>query len=174
MAQKIKSELNNKGLDIQPWQVIRKDFFEAMQLDIRGNYITLGIIIFIVSLGVFNTVLMSVLERTREFGVLKALGTRPLQIFLLIIIEITLLSIFASVLGLFFASLGNAYFTYVGIDLTYPMEYGGITFKSLKGIINFYVFAMPFFVVVGVAIAVGVWPGIRAARVIPVKALRSV
>ena len=63
-------------LDVAPWQEIEATFFQTMQADREGNQFGLFMIIFLVFIGVLNTVLMSVLERTREFGVLRAMGCR--------------------------------------------------------------------------------------------------
>ena len=48
---------------------------DAIVLDDAGLYLMMAIIFIIVAIGIFNTVLMSVVERTREFGVMMALGT---------------------------------------------------------------------------------------------------
>ena len=88
-----------KALDTSAWKVILKDFYKAMQMDKQGNEISLWIIILIVAIGILNTVLMSVLERKKEFGVLKAIGSRPFQIFKLIIIENTILASIAISIG---------------------------------------------------------------------------
>ena len=69
-----------------------------MQMDKQGNEISLWIIILIVAGGILNTVLMSVLEE-KKFGVLKAIGSRPFQIFKLIIIENTILASIAISIG---------------------------------------------------------------------------
>ena len=50
---------------VAPWQVVESTFYQSMQTDKQGNNFFMGFIIFIVFVGVLNTVLMSVLERTR-------------------------------------------------------------------------------------------------------------
>ena len=74
----------DENLDVQPWQVVEEAFYKSMQADLQGNYFAMAIIVFLVCIGVLNTVLMSVFERTKEFGVLRAIGSRPAQIFKLI------------------------------------------------------------------------------------------
>ncbi|MCP4326723.1 MAG: FtsX-like permease family protein [Alteromonadales bacterium] len=70
-----------------------------MQADKKGSYVSMCIIIFIVSIGVLNTILMGTLERTREFGVLKTIGTRPISVFYLIMLEYFVLAIIACLIG---------------------------------------------------------------------------
>ena len=53
---------------VSPWQVVESTFYRTMQSDKQGNHFMMALIVFIVFIGVLNTVLMSVLERTREFG----------------------------------------------------------------------------------------------------------
>ena len=86
-AASTQSALKNESLSVDPWQVVESSFYKSMQADKKGSYISMGIIIFIVSIGVLNTILMGTMERTREFGVLKAIGTRPLAVFTLIMLE---------------------------------------------------------------------------------------
>ncbi|UCH95485.1 MAG: ABC transporter permease, partial [Candidatus Aminicenantes bacterium] len=64
-------------LAVEPWQVFARSFYIAMKADKEGMWIMLLIFVLVVAVGVLNTVLMSVLERRREYGVLKAVGTKP-------------------------------------------------------------------------------------------------
>ena len=58
-----------------------------------------GIIFIIVAIGIFNALLMSVVERTREFGVMSAIGTSPGQLFALVLGEAGLLASLACAAG---------------------------------------------------------------------------
>ena len=95
----IEVSLNDSTLDVAPWQVIAKSFYRAMKADQQGDAIARWVIMLIVAIGVLNTVLMSVLERTREYGVLKAVGTKPTQIFWLVICEVILIAIGSIAVG---------------------------------------------------------------------------
>ncbi|PIU19629.1 MAG: ABC transporter permease [Elusimicrobia bacterium CG08_land_8_20_14_0_20_59_10] len=165
--------LADPSLDVQPWQVTEKEFYQAMLLDKKGGDITNLIIMAIVAVGVLNTLLMAVLERTREYGVLKALGTRPVFIFTLIMTEVLLLALLSSAAGAL-ASFGlNYYLAAVGIPIPDPIRYGGVKFTRLLSAVTARTFTQPALTVLLSALAVGIFPAIKAARVIPVKALGS-
>ncbi|VAX34693.1 hypothetical protein MNBD_NITROSPIRAE03-1381 [hydrothermal vent metagenome] len=174
IASLIRRRLNDPSLDVEPWQVVEKQFYQAMQADVKGTYISLLIIMIIVAVGVLNTVLMTILERTHEFGLLRALGTRPVKVFLLIMIETGVLSVFGVMLGGVFGVLGNYLLSIYGISYPVPIEYGGIVFEKMVGMVSLKSILLPAAVTVLTALVVSVFPAIRAARVEPVKAMRSI
>ncbi len=169
----IKDTLNNPLLDVEPWQVVESQFYKAMQADVKGNWYTIVILTIIVAIGVLNTVLMVILERTREFGVLKALGTRPSQIFMLIVLETAYLSVLSIIVGTALGMLVNWILSVHGITLSTPMEYGGYLIDKLTARITLKSVLVPAAVIFSSAMLVSILPAIRAARVIPVKALRT-
>ncbi|MBL6989519.1 MAG: ABC transporter permease [Bacteriovoracaceae bacterium] len=171
-ADKLKKKLPN--LDIRPWQIVEKDFYKAMKADEQGNFFFLGIIMFIVALGVLNTVLMSVLERTKEFGILKAIGSRPMHIYNLIVIESQILAFTSIVLGTILAIFANWWFIHNGIVFDPPISYGGVMFDEMVSTLELKVFIAPAVTVSVTSLVVSIFPGIRAARIVPVKAMRVV
>ncbi len=165
--------LADPRLDVEPWQVTEKEFYQAMLLDRKGGDITNLIIMAIVAVGVLNTVLMAVLERTREYGVLKALGTRPAFIFGLIMSEVLILAVLSAAAGAL-VSLGlNYYLSGTGIPIPDPISYGGVKFTRMLSAVSEQTFTRPAVTVLITALAVGVFPAVKAARVTPVKALES-
>ncbi len=172
-ARQLQNTLQNKKLQVMPWQQVEASFYKSMQADKKGSYISLGIIIFIVSIGVLNTVLMGTLERTREFGVLKAIGTQPIAIFRLIMLESLIVSIISCVLGVIIALPVNYWLIVTGIALPEPIDMGGISFVAMTGEISWFSMGIPALVVVTSTLLVSLYPGLRAARISPLQALQA-
>ena len=95
----LRSNFQNQDWVVSPWQKVEETFYKTMQADKQAAYVELVIVIFLVCIGVLNTVVMSVLERTREFGVLRAIGTNPGKIVSMIIMETSMLALFSCLLG---------------------------------------------------------------------------
>jgi len=169
----IKDALDDPMLDVDPWQVVESQFYRAMQADIKGNRYTIMVFTIIIAFGVLNTILMIILERTREFGVLKALGTRPFQIFAIIVMESVFLSIISIVIGTALGVFGNWMLSIYGITYPTPIEYGGFVFDRLTARITVRSLVMPAVIISATALLVSIPPAIRAARIIPVKAMRA-
>jgi len=160
-----------ENIEVSPWPIVLKDFYKAMQLDKQGGYISMGIIILVVSIGILNTVLMSVLERTREFGVLKAIGTRPSNIFKLIVIENSLLCLMSLCVGLCISFFVIYYFSINEIVLSESISYGGLEFSGMNTVFTPRVFIIPSIVVLLSTMIVTILPAIRAALILPIKAM---
>lgn len=169
----VAAALGDPGLDTQPWQVTEKEFYQAMLLDKKGGDITNYVIMLIVAIGVLNTVLMAVLERTREYGVLKAMGTRPGAVFLLIMAEVLVLTLLSVAAGAGGALALNHYLATHGIPIPNPVTYGGVKFTVMLSAVTAETFTRPAWTVLAAALAVGVFPALKAARITPVKALSS-
>lgn len=129
------------------------------------------------AVGVINTLLMSVLERTRELGVMKALGMRPRGIVALVIAEALLLSVLSVLLGLVGAVGLNTYLVQQGIDFSVQgqgFELGNVSFDPV--IHGRWTAAAIWQPVVGVlffGVLAAIWPAMRASRLQPVDALRE-
>jgi putative ABC transport system permease protein len=125
------------------------------------------IAIFIAIIGVTNTILMSVFERTREIGVMKALGSSALDIFRIIWIETILLCGLGGVLGTAMAGLGSNTAEFI-IRHNLPYAPAGRL-----------VIIKPSFILIALAAAVimgliaGTYPALRASLMKPVEAIRS-
>ncbi len=172
-AGKIQEKLGDESLAADPWQVVEKEFYRAMQVDVKGNYITQGIIILIVAIGILDTVLMSILERTKEFGVMRALGTRPAAVFRLIVLETALLCLISIAVGVALSLSFNYYLSVHGIKLSTAFEYGGMEMDTILSVVNLRTLWIPGLVTFLAALTVSVFPAIRAAKIVPVKAMKE-
>ena len=173
VASAIKTNLNDPTLDVAPWQQVAKSFYRAMRTDQQGDAISRWIIMLIVAMGVLNTVLMSVLERTREYGVLKAVGTKPVQIFWLVVCEVVIIALASICVGTLLGVLSNYLLSIYGI--TYPEEitYGGMKLKTLYAEVNVRCLVTPAIIVMLSAAIASLYPAIKAARIMPTKAMRT-
>ncbi len=172
MTGAISREIDNPELAVDPWQVFARSFYLAMKADMEGMWISLVIIVLIVAVGVLNTVLMSVLERTREYGVLKAIGTKPGQIVKLILAEVHIMAFFSILLGFAVALVLNSILAARGINLGMELTYGGMTFNTFKAEINARSFYIPAITIFVSASIVGFFPALRAAHTDAAKSMR--
>jgi ABC-type lipoprotein release transport system permease subunit len=159
-------------LDASPWQEFARSFYVAMKADMQGMWIMLVIIILVVSIGVLNTVLMSVLERRREYGVLKAVGTKAHQIDELVLAEVNILAVFSVILGIAVGFVVNMILTQHGISLSQPITWGGMEIKTMEAEINLRSFVIPSVTVFLSATLVSLFPAIKAARTEPAEIMR--
>ena len=165
--------LHAGGLDVAPWQEVAKSFYRAMKADEQGDMIARIVIMLIVAIGVLNTVLMSVLERTREYGMLKGIGTKPRQIFLLVICEVNIIALASIVVGASLGVLINHLLSIYGITFSEAFTYGGIEFKTMYGEVSARSLYIPAITVIVSATVVSVFPALKAARIVPAKAMRT-
>jgi ABC-type lipoprotein release transport system permease subunit len=165
-------ELNDPRLSVQPWQEFAHSFYLAMQNDRDNMWIVLFVIVIVMAVGVLNTVLMSVLERRREYGVLKAVGTKPAQVFRLVLLEVNILSIFSIIVGAALALPINAYLASHGYTLPEPVIYGGMRIDAMMSQLNLRSFLVPGITVWLSALLVTFFPALKAARTEPARAMR--
>jgi ABC-type lipoprotein release transport system permease subunit len=114
--------LGGPGVEVLDWQHALPEMWRMIRADASANNAFLGVMGIMVALGVLNTILMSVMERMREFGVLLAVGMTPSRLALLIVFEGLFLGLTSALLG---AGLGAL--------LTWPMIVYGIDLSSFMG-----------------------------------------
>jgi ABC-type lipoprotein release transport system permease subunit len=173
LATELQAAMADPELAVEPWQVFAKPFYNAMMADKSGGWISLIVIIFVVAIGVLNTVLMNVLERTREYGLLRAVGTRPRQVFALVIVEVCIMAVIASILGCAAGGVLNYWLSFEGIPMPTEFTYGGMEFTHAYTEVNIRSFLIPVVVVIFSSILVSILPALRAARTAPAEAMRT-
>ena len=173
ITEAIETSLNDSSLEVSPWQVVAKDFYRAMQADQQGDAIGRIIIMLIVAIGVLNTVLMSVLERTSEYGVLKAVGTKPRQIFWLVICEVLIIAVGSIAVGAALGTAANHLLSIYGITMPQEFTYGGIKFQTMYAEVNLRSLTVPAITVILAAAIVSLFPALKAARILPARAMQA-
>lgn len=174
LAKILKTNLNPPDLSIDPWQEVEKEFYQSMEADKQGNHISIFIIVIMVGIGVLNTVLMAVLERMREYGLLRAIGARPGSILGLVLLESSWLSGFGIALGLALCLPINYWFQEYGIIMDHPIEIGGMAFDRILGEISYYSMFFPGIIIFLTAVLVSLFPAIKAASASPIQVINSI
>ena len=169
----IEANLADSTLNVASWHEVAKSFYRAMQADQQGDAIGRIIIMLIVAIGVLNTVLMSVLERTSEYGVLKAIGTKPRQIFWLVICEVLIIALGSIVVGAGLGASINYLLSIYGITMPEEFTYGGIKFQTMYAEVNARSLIIPAITVILSAGIVSIFPALKAARILPARAMRT-
>jgi len=169
----LKNEL--EGVSVKDWKELAPDLKLMDELIGVQLNIFLGIILFALLFGITNTMLMSVLERVRELGVLMAIGMKRRRIFSMIIIETISLSLVGGIAGMILAALFIAYFGSTGINLSAFAE--GFTAWNLSPVLQpelplvFY-FSITVMIII-TAILSAVYPAVKAIKLKPADAIRT-
>jgi ABC-type lipoprotein release transport system permease subunit len=164
-------------IEVQTWWEASPQTEEMLAMRDFSVVLVLGIVFTVAAFGILNTMLMSVFERTRELGVLKAIGLRPGRLVVLIVFESFFLAGLASAIGLVLGAALDAYLIVYGIDFSAGGEgftFAGVTLDPvMRGAVRVesvvFIIASTFVVSVGASL----WPAGRAARLAPVEAIRS-
>lgn len=165
-------------VEVQAWYDASPQAAQLMGMRDFGAFIMLGIVFGAAAFGVLNTMMMSVFERTRELGVLKAIGLRPASVVSLILWESVSLAALSLALGLGLGGLLDAYLVVYGFDMSGSAE-EGFSFSGvmIDPVIHGEVRALGIVSVVVATVVVSVlaslWPAVRASRLDPVAAMRA-
>jgi ABC-type lipoprotein release transport system permease subunit len=171
----------NKTLHVQvmAWPELAPELANYVQFN-HGVTVVLFFIFFLVAvIGVMNTMLMAVFERTREFGMLMAVGMRPAQVIGLIITEAAGLAVASLVLG---AALGVPLLWYLQV---HGLDLGGATGEvvSVAGVVvghlwygrqDFPAYSQAAVGLAATALVSALYPAWRASQLRPTEAMRKV
>jgi ABC-type lipoprotein release transport system permease subunit len=165
------------NFEVLDWGDLLPQMRDAIAAYDVSRLIMVGVLYLATGLGILNTFFMSVLERTREFGLLMALGIRPWQIRLLVLSESLLLGVISLAIGLSSGLLLSLYMARIGIDLSdyiSPISYaGGTILPRLHAVIDFDNFFIPSLLLLLISLLAAFLPANRAAKLRPAKALRE-
>ncbi len=174
----VQDTLEGHDLEILSWQEALPELYELMLFDQAGTFVFIAIVAFIVGLGILNTVLMSVLERMREFGVLLSLGLSPNKLGLLVLLESLLLGIVAVAIGIGLGLLGSWPLSVWGVDATAivgdSFEAGGVAW-DMHIYAHVYPERIVTFAVAGIVVTLlaTIYPVVKAYRLQPVQAMQQ-
>ena len=160
------------GNEASGWAELLPELEAAFELSSFSTWI-IGLILFVVvAAGIVKTLFMSLYERVFEFGVMRAVGTRPLALARLILFEAASLGVVSVVPGVVLGFIVTYISAQIGIDYT-GIEYAGMTFRELlypvMQLEQYIYFPLWVFVITTL---IGLYPALYAARMNPVKAMR--
>jgi ABC-type lipoprotein release transport system permease subunit len=164
------------GSVVTTWQEQQPILVRMADLVYTFMFLFNGFFFVAMAFGVANTMLMSVMERTKEFGVMLALGVRRRTIVSVIVLEALWLALFASAVGNGVSALIVRHFDRRGLDLSRWVE--GMNWLGLRGILHPYLrpadIATATAATVLMALLMALYPAWKAVRLAPVEALRHV
>jgi putative ABC transport system permease protein len=106
------------GILVRPWQEFMPELLQGMQMDEGSIFIILLLFLLLAVAGIANTMLMSVKQRVREFGIMQAVGMKPGGVFFMVVAEGALLSVAGIAAGLVLGVIVTAIVGIFGIDIS--------------------------------------------------------
>lgn len=177
LLDEVQSKLNQKlpKTEIKNWMEISPELGLTISVGDQMVYIFMGIILLALAFGIINTMMMAVLERTREIGMLLALGMNKFKIFMMIVLETLFLILVGCPVGILLAFATIAITQQTGIDFSQFSEayssfgYSSIIYPSLTarqfGIIMLLVFSTALFS--------ALFPARKALQLNPAESLKK-
>jgi putative ABC transport system permease protein len=170
VAAAVGETLGNRNYEIKPWYELADFYNKTVALYKRQFGVLQFIILMMLILSVASTVNMAVYERTGEIGTLLAIGQRRRQIFMLVLLENTLLGLIGAALGVAAGTTLAAVISSVGIPMPPPPGSSSGYIASIR-LVSWIVAAATIIGMTSAALA-AIIPGRRAARLQVVDALR--
>ena len=165
-----------KPLKTLDWQEIMPGLRQAIEMDLVSGLIFYGLLIIVVAFSILNTFLMAIFERTKEFGVMMAIGTSPRRLTKVLLIESMTMTMIGIIAGIVLGIALTYYFQVYGIDFSGGSELlsqFGITGRMYPKLSILSVSIGPFMVLFFTFFA-ALYPALKIRRLKPVEAMTAV
>lgn len=170
-----KIQTNFPKIEVKNWKEIAPELGLTVTVGNQMAYIFMGIILFALAFGIINTMMMSILERTREIGMLLALGMNRSKIFSMILIETFLLVLVGCPFGILLAFITIGITNKTGINFSKfsevyssfgynPIIYPSLTLKQ---------FGIIMLLIVFTALFSAIFPARKALKINPAESLKK-
>ncbi len=172
----IVSGIGNPGLEILTWKEMAPDVVNAVKLFDQMMYIFFMIIFVTVIFSVANILIMSIMERFHEIGVMKSIGTSPSRIFFMIMFEAFNLCLAGLAFGMTASVIFIGIMSVNGLDLSMFADSmrvygsGSILYPYLKTMD----IVISFMIILITAVTAALYPAVKAARIKPLEALNFI
>ena len=166
-------KLTTDEVEAHGWKKLQPAMAPMIEMSLYTTGIVGFILFLLTSLGVINSMFMSIYERIYEFGVVKAIGTSPAQVRMLILYEAFFLAVISCFFGILIGYGLSEYFAAAGLYVGGEYEVAGVAFEDrmysrpeLYQFINF-----PIYVTL-LTVAAALYPAYFASRIVPTQALQ--
>jgi ABC-type lipoprotein release transport system permease subunit len=175
IAQELSTRLQSESLEIMPWYRMFPIMKEWITLHNGFLYLFIGVVLFIVLAGELNTLLLSMLERVREFGILMAIGTTRQEVAALLVMEALMIGVAGTLAGLALGFVIVSITSVTGIDLSLllgatsrfyvdPLVYPQLNLEHL---------GITVLAILIASVVAGLYPAWRASLLQPAEAIRN-
>ena len=162
-------EAAGHGFMATNWMEQNKPLFRALRLERVVTFITIGLIVFVAALNILISLIMMVMEKTKDIAVLMSLGTKKRQIRRVFIAQGVLIGVIGTAIGLvigFAISWTGAHYHFISLSAeVYSIDYVPFAPRLIDGLIVA-------LVSIGISFVATIYPSWSAARVLPAEALR--
>ncbi|MCP4351723.1 MAG: ABC transporter permease [Desulfobacterales bacterium] len=176
VASFVKQSLEGSDVEVLTWKDMAPNLLRAIALFDSMMYVFFGIIFITVVFSIANTLIMAIMERFREIGVMKSIGTRPLWIGSMVLFEAINLGAVGLMTGTVMGGSVTLLLSITGIDFSLFMDSvrlwgtGHIIYPALKSMDVI----VCTFIVFTTTIIAAVYPAVKAARIKPLDALHYI
>ena len=157
------------GFMTTSWMEQNKPLFRALRLERVVTFITIGLIVFVAALNILISLIMMVMEKTKDIAVLMSLGTRKAQIRRVFIAQGVLIGVIGTAIGLvlgYAISWAGGHYHFISLSPeVYSIDYVPFAPRLMDGVIVA-------LVSIGVSFVATIYPSWSAARILPAEALR--
>lgn len=175
VAARIENADKGSQLVALDWMELMPGLIQAIQMDLVSGFIFYIILIVVVAFSILNTFLMAVFERTREFGVLMAMGTTPGRLTKLLLTESVFMTLLGMIIGIIVGCLVTWYFQVHGIVISGAselMRQYGLPDRMFPQLSLLSASLGPG-VVLLITLLTALYPALRARRLRPAQAMKA-
>ena len=157
------------GFMATSWMEQNKPLFRALRLERVVTFITIGLIVFVAALNILISLIMMVMEKTKDIAVLMSLGTKKKQIRRVFIAQGVLIGVIGTAIGLvlgYAISWAGGHYHFISLSPeVYSIDYVPFAPRLIDGVIVA-------LVSIGISFVATIYPSWSAARILPAEALR--
>jgi putative ABC transport system permease protein len=163
---------------VRPWWEAMPDLYAGLRADAVQTYVMLVILLGIVALAVVNSILMAVLNRTREFGVMRALGLSRFSVGAMVMVEGVILTLASGLVGMLLGLTISLGLFRDGVDISWLFG-GDLAFAGaiVEPIITPAVLTVDVVAILSIVMAIGIlatlYPAWHATRIEPAEAMKA-